>query len=94
MYDQGYQHLTDDEIVEVVLNEESQELELEVDDVMSTSANDHDAHIISHSTAVEQFRQCLSWLQHQEEATADSLNALRSLHDLAVSKRFNEVCKS
>ena len=66
LHDQGYVHLTDDEIVASIVQHD-QELEEESDH--EDSQQDQGDSKVSHSTAVKLFDQCLLWLQQQEEAS-------------------------
>ena len=59
LHDQGYVHLTDDEIVESIVQHD-QELEEESDH--EDSQQDQGDSKVSHSTAVKLFDQCLLWL--------------------------------
>ena len=73
--DQGYVHLSEDEIIASIVHQEEQHEE-ESDD--EDSQQDQGAKI-SYSTAVKMFDQCLLWLQQLEEA---------SLYDVGVIREF------
>ena len=81
--DQGYVHLSEDEIIASIVHQEEQHQE-ESDD--EDSQQDQGAKI-SHSTAVKMFDQCLLWLQQQEEASLYDVGAIRELRDFAARKR-------
>lgn len=46
---------------------------------------------VSHSEAAEMLEQCLTWLEHQQEASVYNTSVLRELHSLASEKRFNSM---
>ena len=46
---------------------------------------------ISHSKAAEMLEQCMTWLEHQQEATVYNTSVLRELHSLASEKRLNKM---
>lgn len=83
--DQGYIHLSEDEIIASIVHQEEQHEE-ESDD--EDSQQEQGAKI-SHSTAVKMFDQCLLWLQQQEEASLYDVGAIRELRDFAARKRIN-----
>ena len=80
--DQGYVHLSEDEIIASIVHQEEQHEE-ESDN--EDSQQDQGAKI-SHSMAVKMFDQ---WLQQQEEASLYDVGAIREMRDFAARKRIN-----
>ena len=84
--DQGYQHLDDQGIVSHVLNSQEQavspETDSETEDLEALPACS-----VKHKEAMEMFDKCLSWLQHQPEASSYNTSVLLSLRELAAKKR-------
>jgi hypothetical protein len=66
LHDQGYVHLSDDEIISSIVHQD-EEVEEESDN--ENTPQDEGALKVSHSTAVQLFDQCLLWLQQQEETS-------------------------
>ena len=81
--DTGCEVLTDAEICDLV---SAPDIDSEVD---------HDQEEqpcpISHSKAAEMFEQCLTWIEHQPEASVYNTSLLRELHSLASQKRVNSM---
>lgn len=90
--DQGYAHLTDQEIVESVLDSAAQESE--------DSDSDDDVFEVpgpcpvSHAEAVASLEKSLVWLQDQVECNTYNLSLLQSLREIAARKRFNGLRQS
>ena len=84
--DQGYQHLNDQSILSHVLNSQEQavspETDSETEDLESLPPCS-----VKHKVAMEMFDKCLSWLQHQLEASSYNTSVLLSLQELAAKKR-------
>ncbi len=88
LHDQGYVHLSEDEIIGSIVHQD-QELEEESDN--EDSQQDQEDSKVSHSMAVKLFDQCLLWLQQQEEASLYDVGAVRELRDFAARKRMNSI---
>ena len=85
--DPGIQLYTDSEICDLVMNTNSDES----DDEDEESEEKEDACPVSNSKAAYCFEQCLTWLEHQPEATAYNTTVLRELQSLASNKRVESV---
>ena len=86
--DSGVQTFTDAEICEIVSQSE------EVEEVQEDDSEDEEDTVqcpVSNSDAARMFEQCLSWLEHQPEASVYNTSVLRQLHTLAANKRLNSV---
>lgn len=84
----GYEHMTEERIVKLVTHEDSE-----------TDADDDDIEVVekpvvcpvSNSEAMQAFDVCLTWLRHQEEATAVNTSTLLQLKELAAQKRGSTI---
>ena len=47
--------------------------------------------VISHRDAGDMLNKCLTWLQHQTEATPCNTSVLLSLKDIAAKKRYSSM---
>lgn len=88
--DMGYEHLSDEQIVEEVQQLHSHstlpdetESEEECESVVHCPINNTEA-MLALDTA-------LNWLQHQPEASTYNTSVLRSSRDLAAKKRFSQL---
>ena len=81
----GNQIFTDSEICELASHESSPP-EAEDEDEEEMDSEEIKC-LVSHSRAAFMFEQCLSWLEHQPEATIYNTALLRELHSLAAVKR-------
>ena len=82
--DPGYQLLTDEEIIQQVLNpsvEEDTYMEDDEDQDESTTT-------VSSGQAANMLEKCLEWYERQDETTASSLLLLKWMKDPAASKRY------
>ena len=83
-HDMGYNHLNDDEIVALAMEETDPQEEMNGDeaDQLMTS-------LVPHSVAVRMFDECLKWLEEQEEASVYNIAILCDLRELAAKKRLS-----
>ena len=88
LHDNGYLHISDDGIVSSVI-EQHEESDEESD--CEANLQDSAASTISHSTAVNAFDQCLSWLRQQEEVSVYNVGVLNELRELAARKRMSSL---
>ena len=79
----GSEVLTDTEICDLV---SSPQIDSEDD-----SDQEEQPCPVSHSKAAEMLEQCLTWLEHQQEASVYNTSVLRELHSLASEKRFRSM---
>ena len=92
--DKGYAQLTNQEIVESVLDsaaQESEDVNLDSDDNVFTVSEPCP---VSHSEAVASLDKSLVWLQDQVECNTYNLSLLQSLWEIAARKRFNGLRQS
>ena len=85
--DQGYQLLNDDEIIQSVVDSQTDsELHEEEDEscIEQTSAP-------SHSKALDMLTQCLPWVEQQPESTPTQIFLFKNLIDLAARKRYSNL---
>ena len=88
--DPGVQLYTDtcSEICDLVMNRNHDDSD---DEVEEESKKNDDACQVSNSQAAYYFEQCLTWLEHQPEATAYNTTMLRELQSLASNKRVESL---
>ena len=86
-HDQGYEHLDDNPIADLV-NGSDQVQEVDSDDDSETV---DEPCSISHRDAANMLNKCLTWLQHQPEATPCNTSVLLSLKDIAAKKRYSSM---
>ena len=86
-HDQGYEHLDDNAIADLV-NGSDQVQEVDSDDDSETV---DEPCPISHRDAADMLNKCLTWLQHQTEATPCNTSVLLSLKDIAAKKRYSSM---
>ena len=85
--DPGYQLLTDEEIIQQVVNplaEENADTEDNEDEVELTTT-------ISSGEVADMLEQCLKWYERQDKATAPSLLLLKRIRDLAALTRDSRI---
>lgn len=80
----GAQIFTEDEICDFVSRDPA-EAEVEEED------DDEEPCLVTNSDAARMFESCLSWLEHQPEATVCNTSVLRELHNLAAKKRMDSI---
>ena len=83
--DMGYKHLSDDEIVSSMIQEQEATPDSESDDATSETSS------VSHSSAVKMFDGCLQWLQEQEESSLYNIQVIKELRELAARKRMSTI---
>ena len=88
--DRGYTHMTDQEIIAEVTQEEEQDQENEGDEDKEDEVS-QTVPSISNGEAMRMFDDCLQWLQQQDEANVYSMRVLRELRELAAKKRMNSL---
>ena len=81
--DQGYQLLSDEDIVRKVSQTDNTEVTEE-----ESGDESEDVHVPSSGEVKDMLNKCLLWYERQEECTATSLLLLKRVRDLAASKRF------
>ena len=81
--DTGYETLTDTEICDLATGPQI--------DSEDDSDQEEQQCPVSHSEAAKMLEKCLTWLEHQEEASVYSTSVLRELHSLASENRFNSM---
>ena len=79
---------TDSEICDLVMNTNNDDSD---DEVEEEREEKDDACPVSNSQAAYCFEQCLTWLEHQSEATAYNTTVLRELQYLASKKRVKSL---
>lgn len=82
----GYEHLSDQGIVDLVLDTE-QETDEDIEDI------DHlqpDKCPISNASAMEMFDGCLTWMRYQPWATAFSIASLVQYREMAAEQRASK----
>lgn len=77
----GYQHLTDEEIIQQVVNPTAEE----DTDMEDDEDQDEPTTTISSGQVADMLEQCLKWYEQQDEATASSLPLLQRIRDLAAT---------
>ena len=80
--DQGYQLLTDDDIVQHVTQQE------EVNDEKDEDESEESHNIPSCGDVKDMLDKCSLWYERQDESTSTSLLLLKRVRDLAATKRF------
>ena len=85
--DQGYQLLSDEEIVQQVTSQQPEDA-LE-DENEEDEAKELD--IPSSGEVTAMLDRCLLWYEWQQESTATSVLLLKRIRDLAATKRFTSV---
>lgn len=84
--DPGFQVLTDDEIVQNVIQEENNENEKEQDEEMEGESS-HEEHGPSHAEAFQALDLAFKWFERQQESDPIQLLHLKRVRDLAAVKR-------
>ena len=84
--DQGYQLLSDSEIMQQVTGS-GNELESDEDEDCVTEVGGGP----SNSQAAEMLEKCLTWYEKQPEVSSTSLLHLRRIRDLAATKRYSNL---
>lgn len=82
--DRGYSYLNDDEIMELVMNvqtDQPQDMEAE------------QAVTVPHSVAIKMFDECLKWLEEQE-VNVYNMATLRNLRELADNIRLSALTQT
>ena len=87
--DPGYQLLTDEEIIQQVVNPSAEE----DTDMEDDEDQDEPTETISSGQVADMLEQCLKWYKQQDEATASSLLLLKRIRDLAANKRYKNLKK-
>lgn len=87
-HDQGCEHLDDDAIVDLFIGTCSDEVQ-EVDSDDNETVDEPCP--VSHRDAAVMLNKCLTWLQHQPEATPCNLSVLLSLKGIAAKKRYSSM---
>lgn len=90
--DSGVQIYTDSEICDLVTHVNGDEDDTH-DDEHDDEAEEGQKNEcpVSNSEAARCFEQCLTWLEHQPEATPYNTTLLRELQSLASNKRINSL---
>ena len=90
--DPGYQHLHDDEIVAQVLRgDDDTDTSGDVEEIDDDEDEPDVGCPITHAQAMKMFENCITWLQHQPEASAYSTSVLIQLKDMAAKKRLSSL---
>ena len=90
--DPGYQHLHDDEIVAQVLRgDDDTDTSGDVEEIDDDEDEPDVGCPITHAQAMKIFENCITWLQHQPEASAYSTSVLIQLKDMAAKKRLSSL---
>ena len=82
--DQGYQLLSDDNIVQYVTQFDETNEEDEDEEESEESHND----VPSAGEVKDMLDKCLAWYERQDESTPTTLLLLKNIRDLAATKRF------
>jgi hypothetical protein len=85
----GVQTYTDNEICELV-SRSNDEIKSEDEE----DSEEDESCLVTNSDAARMFERCLTWLEHQPEATVYNTSVLRELHILAAKKRMQSLTQT
>ncbi len=88
--DQGYQLLSDDEIIQSVVECRTPE-DSELNEVEDEEAYTEQTPLPSHSDALDMLTQCLSWVEQQPETTPTQIFLFKNLISVAARKRNSSL---